>query len=351
MQLLAHAQSDPILSPKLRLDIENILVRFRIWAGNVGIFAPDNASVDYRLRHEADIADVLVSMLTSLKGNLEQAIKPQTLWEELEEDDKNTTSWESASSSSSSSLSLDLDETIHDLHKEPQNNVDNSDPVRKANSVIDHLYQLASVLRKPVSSTENSKVRDFISKQKSRGDIEELEDVEDHARCYMQARFEKAPKALVDRLVSAVVFRRMKLRYRQRHQEKLNQGPVQAFLQNPEPTILSGEMVAPFVHTSPRAPAQSSVGQRQRPGGPPRSVLPATNASSVNRSKFANYAKSTLSGITQTAVIRRQQLDVPPPPSIMDATHFICPYCLRIIDKEEMQEPRWTHSFSICDII
>lgn len=222
---------------------------------------------------------------------------------------------ESASSScSSSSLSLDLDETVQDPDRESQNDANHNDPVRKANNVINHLYRLASVLRKPVSFTENSRVRDFIDKLESKADIEEYEDVQDHARGYMQACFEKAPKVLVDRLVAAVVFRRMKLRYRQRHQEKLSQGPLQP---SEQPTNLPvGGRTISFVPSGLQAP-QSSVNESQRPG-PPRSILSATNASSINRPKFANYAKSSFSSITRAAVTRRQQLDVPPPPRTTD---------------------------------
>jgi len=74
-------------------------------------------------------------------------------------------------------VSLDLDETVQDPDRESQNDANHNAPVRKANNVINHLYRLASVLRKPVSSTENSRVRDFIDKLKSKGDIEEYEDV------------------------------------------------------------------------------------------------------------------------------------------------------------------------------
>ncbi|EXL67266.1 hypothetical protein FOPG_16605 [Fusarium oxysporum f. sp. conglutinans race 2 54008] len=227
-QLLTQAQSSRALSLTLRLDLENILVRFKIWAGHVGVFASENASVDYRLRQDADITDVFLSMLTSLKTNLERAINPPLLEELGEEEPSSASLAPSTSGSSSSSLTLDSD-AEEGQDSQMQNELDPGDPIQRVNDVVDRLYRLASVVRKPVSSTENSRVRDFIAKQISRGENHDLEDAEDQARRYMQARFAKAPEFLVDRLVAAVVFRRMKLRYRQRHQEKLRQGVESSF--------------------------------------------------------------------------------------------------------------------------
>lgn len=82
-QLLTRAQSDPTSSPNLRQELENILVRLKIWAGNVGIFAPENASIDYRLRYDPDIAEVLTSMLTSLKRIPRMQFDPRHCWKKM----------------------------------------------------------------------------------------------------------------------------------------------------------------------------------------------------------------------------------------------------------------------------
>ncbi|KAH6887609.1 hypothetical protein B0T10DRAFT_73728 [Thelonectria olida] len=346
-KLLAQTQSNRALSPTVRLSLENILVRLKIWAGNVGVFAPDNASVEYRLRREADIMDVLLSMLTSLKAHLERAINPPLL-EELEEEQPPSPS--SDSDSSSSSLTLDSDAAEDEQDTGTQNDLDSNDPIQRANDVIDRLYRLASVVRKPVSSTENSRVRDFIAKEKSRGHTQDLEDAEDHARRHMQARFAKAPQVLVDRLVAAVVFRRMKLRYRQRHQQKLKQGVESSFAMEASggkrlvteylgtPTILPAVPV-------PNPGVSSTAAKHNIPRRGRSVVWSATDASSVNQARFVNYAKSTaLSGITLTAVARRQKLDVPPPPKNFDKRlrKVTCCYCTRMLSIEETREPRWT---------
>jgi len=345
--LLTRAQSNQILAASVRLELENVLVRFKIWAGNVGIFAPDKASLEYRLREDADIADVLHSMLTSLERNLKRAVDPPL----LEEPEDGGEPPSENSSSSSSLLSLDSEDFAHVKAVVTQGDADTEDAIQKVNDIVDRLYRLAAVFRKPVSFKEDPRVRDFIAQRRQSGDLDELHDIEDHARSHLSARFPRTPKFLVDRLVAAVVFRRMKLRYRQRHQEKLEQGLEPSFGEQPG----AGESVRPtgdgkgltvpdLGSTTEEIPQQPSKPSQQNRRA--RTVaLSATLASSVNRTKFASYARSTaLSGITQSATARRQNLDVPPPPRVVDhkVQMIVCPYCFRMIPKDETQEPRWT---------
>jgi hypothetical protein len=350
-QLLAQAQTSQTLGP-IKRTIEDTLVRFKIWAGNVGIFAPENASVDYRLRQDEEIVAVLTSILTSLKAHLEQAVS--TTIPEEPEDAGNVFNLAAApetsstSSESSCSISLDSDASESALDVRPTGTAAPApiDALAKANDEIDRLYRLASVLRKPVSSTENARVRDFIAKKVAANETEDMDDAEDHARSHLQARFPKAVPFLVDRLVSAVVFRRMQLRYRERHQGKLRQGVEQSFIpEAPRTTPLVGSRT--IQHNPPAI--QSATHSRSERAlvlqAGPSVVFSATNASSVDRARYTKYAESAaLSRITHSAVARRLKLDVPAPPRDFDQRlgKVSCSFCMRMISKEEAQEPRWT---------
>jgi len=364
-RLLSRARLDETLNHALRLELENVHARLKIWAGNVGAFAPGNASVDYRLREDPDVADVVVSMLKSLRSSLEQAISPP-LVEEEEEDDSRMTSqmpMETASISSdktASSPALSLDSEVTGSDDGVTTKTDKHDDsrgseeaLRKANDIISRLYQLASVIRKPESSSENARVRDFMTKLKSKGETFDVEDAQDHAQSHLLARFPNTPPFLAQRLVSAVVFRRMKLRYRQRHRDKLRQGIVDSFDSGHASDAEPERPAAPA--ESPSGPLGGQYGDRgaaqgvrgaQQQQRPSRTIFSATNASSVNRQQFPNYARSTaLSGITRSAVPRRQKLDVPTPPQNIDEglKKMECKFCMRIISSEERQEPRWTY--------
>lgn len=349
VQILTPAQNNKTLNSNLRLELANILVRLKIWAGNVGVFAPDNASVDYRLRDDPDLVEVVFSMSRRLKQSLLNAVNPPLL-EESDDEEKEVVHGrgDDSVSSGSSSASLDLDSNVEE--SDSDDDLEKLGPsamfIEEANQVIHRLYRLATVFRKPQSSSENAKVQGFIKKLHEKGDVEELEDVEDHARSHIKAHFPQAPDFLVRRLVEAVVFRRMKIRYRQRHQDKLNQGLEMAFAglgleqydkSNTTPATgltLSG-------HVSGKQ--NGGKGKDHSLSKPRSSVFSATNASSINRARFADYARSiALSGVTKAAVGRRQQLDVPPPPNNDGQEKIECPYCLRMINQEEMTQPRWT---------
>lgn len=361
VEVLNDSQTDRTLSPRVRLELGNVLVRFRIWTGNVGVFAPEAASLDSRLRDDYDVAEILLSMLRRLRSSLELALNPPLL-EEAEEDEDDDSgsatggaylagqgreSDEREDSSDGSSSSLRPDSEAEHSDGDSANSTAGISPadssVKKANRIIDSLYRMVSVVRKPVSSSENAKVRDFIAKMRDRGEVEELDDVEDHVRSHLEAHFAKASKTLVERLVTAAVFRRMKLLYRRRHQQKLRQGfgptPSQPLPQEGSRSELGPDNKQSRLYEV--APRRVKPGR----GAAPSRIMSATDASSVNRPRLANYAKSVaLSSITRAAVDRRQRLDVPAPPSkgADDFHKSECPFCFRIVGEEETEEPRWT---------
>ena len=196
------------------------------------------------------------------------------------------------------------------------------------------------------SSLENAKVRDFMTMLRSKGETFDMEDAEDHAWSHLRARFPNAPPFLVARLVSAVVFRRMKVRYRQRHQSKLRQGIDNVDSFDPEPQVPGAGYSKPA--------SDLPGGQQETFGAATRGVIKAqqlhqsltipsvVTAPTVATKLFhENYARSiALSERTHLSVLRRPKLDVPSPPENMDEA-LECPYCMRIISSEETEEPRW----------
>ena len=335
-QLLGENNLDKTSPLEIRAGLGEILARFKIWAGNVGVFAPGNASIEYRLRDDKDIADLLSRLLGRLKKHLEQAVRPPLTEESDDEHEQLDSSASSISSDSSSELDLDSDEaaSVPDIEVGDQSR---DDPITQANSTMDYLYRLSVLLKKPVSSTENDKVRRFIAKPPDEETAEEQSDFESHVRWMIEVRhFPTAPKVLIDRLVTTVAFRRMKLLYRQRHRDKLGQGFPHSL--NAQPVfeeMLLGERRHPF-GISDLENSRPTIWNSQSHS------FSATTASSVNRSRYANFPKSVaLSRMTQTAVARRGKLDVPKPPHDTNG-RVVCPYCFRFLEKEERHEPRWT---------
>ncbi|KAL9116855.1 MAG: hypothetical protein Q9187_006613 [Circinaria calcarea] len=337
--LFGRALSSQSLGKQTRIDLENQLGRFKIWAGNIGVFAARSASLDYRLRNDQDIKEIMVQMLTRLWRTIEQLINPPLAEIQTSEDSECNQS-DSSGSSSSLVVSLDADSEA------PPGQLEDHSPDRQiqtVDSIITRLYRLSAIIRKPTSFSENAKVTKFIDKAHDGGDMEEYVS---HIRWQIQFRFPDTSPVLAERLVNAVVFRRKKLMYRERHQYKLNQGVDDAFgldvlvLNSLDGPITRGrDAIKVPRHSSPFLKVAATVKSSSQ-------TVPfsATQASSVNRQGLASYAKSSaLSGITKSAVARRDQLDVPPPPRPESETEeAVCPYCFEIVDKGKMVRAQWT---------
>jgi hypothetical protein len=49
-----------------KVRVEDQFARFRMWAGNIGVFAQDHASLDYRLRESTKGKSVMLGLLETL---------------------------------------------------------------------------------------------------------------------------------------------------------------------------------------------------------------------------------------------------------------------------------------------
>lgn len=333
------------LDPESQASLENQMGRFKIWAGNIGVFAAGNASTDYRLRQDRDVRDVMIQMLARLKKNLEQLISLSSLQEECSQDSGSDSLDSPTSSSPSLILSLDSDSESSAVGtSEAQEKRDPShDRLNAIDDIITSLYRLSATIRKPMSVDEVAKVQNFIAKNRESHDIKEFES---HIQWQTRFRHPEASVTLIDRLVSTIVFRRHKLLYRERHHEKLSQGVDQAFAleigapDRPHPPHMNQNDLVKKMYGKSRflmSPATVRSSSQTVP-------YSATEASVVNRLGFSPNPKSiALSGMTKSAVARREQLDVPPPPRIAtEADETVCPYCFEVVDKEKLTHALWT---------
>ncbi|EED16075.1 hypothetical protein TSTA_011840 [Talaromyces stipitatus ATCC 10500] len=196
----------------------------KIWAGNIGIFATGTASADYRLRNDPNIKEAMVSMLVA----------------DLKEDygeggtaDKEGS--QKSTSSSEASLVVDLDE------EETSNNAGTSlsgsavqNLIETCKVTITNLTAFLSPLRSLFSYNENAKVTRFIQKEKGKTEQHGGEDIISeflvHIKWLFSFRYRQISPNIAERLIDALVFRRKKLIYCQRHQEKLQHGMGDAFV-------------------------------------------------------------------------------------------------------------------------
>ncbi len=69
--------SEPTHHPKdliSRDSVEDQLVRFKLWAANIGAFAGSHTSLDYRLRDSSDIRDIILQLLQVLRRSIKSCM-------------------------------------------------------------------------------------------------------------------------------------------------------------------------------------------------------------------------------------------------------------------------------------
>ena len=67
-----HVENGSYVESALRIDEQ--AARFRIWAGNLGVFAHAHGSLDYRLRDSPGAKRVALDQLEGLQSNLERGM-------------------------------------------------------------------------------------------------------------------------------------------------------------------------------------------------------------------------------------------------------------------------------------
>ncbi|KAL9600267.1 MAG: hypothetical protein Q9219_003312 [cf. Caloplaca sp. 3 TL-2023] len=337
--LFGRIYADQTIDPRTKADVENQLGRFKIWAGSIGVFATGKASTDFRLRNDEDVKELLIDLLIRLRRAIDGFLKP-FIQEEIEDDRPPEAAAADSDDDSEDSLVLSIGDESNATTVESKIPSHQVTSLQDIDGIISKLYRFSAIIRKPTSLQENTRVAKFIEKVEDKADVTEFAS---HVRWQIGFRLPDASDEIVDRLANAVTFRRRKLSYRERHQKKLSQGLESVF---------QTEVLLPVKPTAPQrsnAPGKRSSGPFLKSAASVKSSsstipLSATEASTVNRRALASYPKSLAGGsnITKSAVARRNQLDVPPPPKSEDTREAVCPYCFEVVDKAGMARPLWT---------
>lgn len=339
-QSFVRIQSTHSLDPWSEHELEDQLGRFKIWSGSIGVFAADTASADFRLKDDQDVKDVLISMITCLREQVEKLGQPSLLpslpEEQTQENNEPASSGSPVSSTASSSswkLSSDSDSAANtkSVHPDVQHQ---SSGLTQITDIVNRLYRLSAVIRKPVSLSEHARVTQYIDKTKDNLD---LEDFESYVKWQIRLWYPETTVKLIDRLSDAVVLRRKKLLYRERHQQKLNEGTEDWFIERNTESIYLGSKAGRI--ETPNVALASRPQSRM----PKKVAFSATKASSIDGQALPTYEKSVaLSGVTKSAIARRERLDIPAPPKARVGRETKCPYCSKFLTREQLKKDQWT---------
>jgi hypothetical protein len=319
---LAHDRSDPAVETVTQLS------RFKIWAGNIGVFAQGAASIEHRLRDDPDIKDVLVRMLQRLEQKIDELSQP------IDSEIQREMIDEFSDSSSDSSTQDSEEEDLNDDDVGECSTRQRSSPLQRIQVIITNLYRITSAIKKPQSSREYDRVLTWASEGPA--DMkEELEELTSHLHWTFGQKHPGLARstALTERLIETSVRRRKTLLYRQSHREKLQSGTEDWFRPR-NPQSMTRSTLSP--ETSRSAFPLPSSSAAQKPVG-----LAQTQASSVYRAGFSGRAKPrTLQSVSPSIAYGLGQLDVPQPPKPeAEGMEVLCPYCNLALDQITLSSP------------
>lgn len=328
---------------------ESQLSRFKIWAGYLGVFTPGKGSADYRLRHDAETKDILISMLVRLAEKVQSRTDQEPVLVDHNHERLSLGAIEASSlssASSSSSLVLDSD---HDSEAGKVSHVDEDElhqPVlREIEAIISRLYRFSTIIRKPTHDNEKERVQRYINEQLGNLDLSELDT---HVRWQLKRPFGLCPKLnetspLFERLVDGALYRRKKILYHAAHQEKLEYGIEETFSAPNSQSKTKSMLPMTEKNELPIG------GDSKTPRDQKAVTFIETTASIARKTPLSTFGKSVvLTGVTMSQQARRQHLDIPPIPATIgpSMSEIKCPYCSHLITEElgkvdSIQNNRW----------
>ncbi|KAF2436657.1 hypothetical protein EJ08DRAFT_578710 [Tothia fuscella] len=315
-------------------ELQNNLDRFKIWAGNIGLFAPGLAGIDYRFAQDDDGRDVLESMLSKLKVRPGKSA-PQALLSTLDSSVRRleAKSFDLLVASSSEESSIAEESTSGESNHAA---ADESDPAtRGIDEIITQLYRFLVFVKKPTSNREYAEVIAFKNRQLEAGNHE---DIESYVRWYIARHLPLASPTIAERLATAAIYRNWKILYKNKHAEKLKHDSESWFIPRNPQSVLEQPML-PHIVKAPQILQQMPTiieptedDTKKRVNFVPMSV---TEASTIRKLLVPAAPKSSFSAITHSAVIRRGKLDVPSAPEMEEmAKETVCPYCCQVVGPE-----------------
>ncbi|KAH0545417.1 hypothetical protein FGG08_000558 [Glutinoglossum americanum] len=303
------------------------LGRFGVWVGNIGALQDGPSSLDYRLREASHIRQMVLKLLGDLNDTLQEAIsivsckRPQKDFQPPDD--------EFASEFSGDGSSTDSDA------QDPSNDLMPTTEIQQLFlaivETITSLLKLSITIRNPAPRDRHAKSASF-SPYDDRYDIGHVWQKFPHAR---------KSSWLIDRLGKANSRRRLYLRYREKHREKLSKEPKS--LGNAK--IGAKTEVVQGDGADRLTQRQSSREAKSRATNPTATTtLVQTIASSLyNPDKVEENSdadQSVTSYATSIGEGDNTTIRVPPPPEASaDEMPFECPYCFTI------QTLKGTHSW------
>ncbi|WQF77379.1 Putative Zinc finger C2H2-type [Colletotrichum destructivum] len=261
--------------------VEDQVARFSTWATAMGVFAPERASMDHRLRYAPDVRDVVDGLLESLRYRVRAC--SATLGSIVE----------NTQSESLSAQSEGLKQSFAHIGTE-----------------ISHLNKISNTIRKASKETHVQKAADFRIEDEDGNDVEPLlRRVFEHN---VSDCFPNVSPNIRRRLVDSMILRRKLILYR-RHRHGTS-------AIRPQKTVPKAFVALPSVQTSLLANDTVEPGNKA-PVRTPAFAYAASQVQSVTTLNPQNFTKasSSLSVVSESKTIalsNHEALVFPPAPGL-----------------------------------
>ncbi|KAJ9606762.1 hypothetical protein H2200_008771 [Cladophialophora chaetospira] len=325
-----RAKQQPILTLEdLRDDFES----FRVWTKNLGVFATDNSSLDFRLREASEVRDDLVSLIRSIATDLHES---QFLLEKnrsFESNDDYTASSSDSGDDRDSELQLPALTRMAAFELQAR--------FRNISEIVDKLMSLGELIRA-------SGVR---SRTMRAAKYEHVEDGVNHTTLFeneylpivLRHRF-KVEEPLLTRLSNAIALRRRQFLYQAKHQKRLAYGGG-APEEPPKAPVHAEHKLTAKSTSCPIPISVQTFTAGNRSGGVTQTPTNATTFKIENRP----IAPSRIVSASNKSMTRGVDFPPPPQPSSHRSSHFECPYCRLLVPVKKL-EPKFWHQHVIADL-
>ncbi|TRX94161.1 hypothetical protein FHL15_004929 [Xylaria flabelliformis] len=293
--------------------------RFALWAGFIGVFADGGASLDNRLRFYPDVRNLVLKMLKLLQRNLSHDFWFDPANKEGIDEKPPPVIVSETSASLAAVAALDA--------------------IRES---IDRLRHLAVLIRKSPSSSLTCRIEAFARK----ADPAKIEEFQMMASLFVTGILPGIDKSLATQLVSSISFRRLRLLYQSKHDEKLKGRRARKISTSSQPEAKSIGREKESILTQEYLPRLDNpqMETTRSPSGPSQnSAVSETENSEVDFEKFRLYdggliEASDISTITSIA----QVYSYPPRPKSEKGDQYCaCNWCSDEIKVSSLERPGW----------
>ncbi|PMD49670.1 uncharacterized protein K444DRAFT_576831 [Hyaloscypha bicolor E] len=297
---------------------EDQKARCKLWAADLGVFAPMRVSADHRLREYPVIRQVINQLLRGVAANLVHLAKLSSSETLSTSSDQGQEEEQQENLSDSSGSSCTVPSLPSDTNYD---NVD-SDAISlcrlSVKDAITRLYTISTSIRHSGSRYRDQRAEAFVNEDSERRS--QAESFLAVSKAILDFKYQKASEQLRERTAKTIILRQNRIFYRRSHREK--RAEVVPHLPEESPIVIDSHSATSATKTNLH-------------------LLEHDLKSGTEYASQSTVGSSTGSSTFGSTDSHMQPLQFPRPPNVKPGDHFSCNYCCKLCPAEETGAKRW----------